>query len=119
VSLIFFVVEADEYDSAFFDKRSKFVHYNARTVILNNLEFDHADIFSDLAAIQTQFHHLVRTVPNNGLIISPANDQALNQVLQKGCWTPQSKFTLDETDCEWRAELKSDDGFFFFSVASR
>jgi UDP-N-acetylmuramate: L-alanyl-gamma-D-glutamyl-meso-diaminopimelate ligase len=109
----FFVVEADEYDSAFFDKRSKFVHYNARTVILNNLEFDHADIFPDLAAIQTQFHHLVRTVPNNGLIISPANDQALNQVLQKGCWTPQSKFTLDETDCEWRAELKSDDGSSF------
>lgn len=109
----FFVVEADEYDSAFFDKRSKFVHYNARTVILNNLEFDHADIFPDLAAIQTQFHHLVRTVPNNGLIISPANDQALNEVLQKGCWTPQSKFTLDETDCEWRAELKSDDGSSF------
>lgn len=109
----FFVVEADEYDSAFFDKRSKFVHYNARTVILNNLEFDHADIFPDLAAIQTQFHHLIRTVPNNGLIISPANDQALNQVLQKGCWTPQTKFTSDETDCEWRAELKSDDGSSF------
>jgi UDP-N-acetylmuramate: L-alanyl-gamma-D-glutamyl-meso-diaminopimelate ligase len=109
----FFVVEADEYDSAFFDKRSKFVHYNARTVILNNLEFDHADIFPDLAAIQTQFHHLVRTVPNNGLIISPANDQALNQVLQKGCWTPQSKFSLDQTNCEWHAELTSDDGSSF------
>jgi UDP-N-acetylmuramate: L-alanyl-gamma-D-glutamyl-meso-diaminopimelate ligase len=112
----FFVVEADEYDSAFFDKRSKFVHYNARTVILNNLEFDHADIFPDLAAIQTQFHHLVRTVPNNGLIISPANDQALNQVLQKGCWTPQAKFTLDDSDsvgCEWRAELISEDGSAF------
>src|SRR5690606_20409382 len=83
----FFVVEADEYDSAFFDKRSKFVHYNARSVILNNLEFDHADIFPDLAAIQTQFHHLIRTVPSNGLIISPAEDQALKDVLKKGCWT--------------------------------
>jgi UDP-N-acetylmuramate: L-alanyl-gamma-D-glutamyl-meso-diaminopimelate ligase len=109
----FFVVEADEYDSAFFDKRSKFVHYNARTVILNNLEFDHADIFPNLAAIQTQFHHLVRTVPGNGLIISPINDQALNQVLQKGCWTPKSYFTLDNTACEWQAQLQSDDGSAF------
>ncbi len=110
----FFVVEADEYDSAFFDKRSKFVHYNARTVILNNLEFDHADIFPDLAAIQTQFHHLVRTVSGNGLIISPANDQALNQVLQKGCWTSNTHFTLDQDqDCEWRAELINEDGSAF------
>lgn len=110
----FFVVEADEYDSAFFDKRSKFVHYNARTIILNNLEFDHADIFPDLAAIQTQFHHLVRTVPGNGLIISPANDQALNQVLQKGCWTSKTHFTLDQDqDCEWRAELINEDGSAF------
>ena len=109
----FFVVEADEYDSAFFDKRSKFVHYNARTVILNNLEFDHADIFSDLAAIQTQFHHLIRTVPGNGLIISPAEDAALNEVLKKGCWTTQTKFSLEATDCEWHAELKSEDGSAF------
>ena len=110
----FFVVEADEYDSAFFDKRSKFVHYNARTLILNNLEFDHADIFPDLAAIQTQFHHLVRTVPGNGLIISPANDQALNQVLHKGCWTSNTHFTLDQDqDCEWRAELINEDGSAF------
>lgn len=109
----FFVVEADEYDSAFFDKRSKFVHYNARTVILNNLEFDHADIFSDLAAIQTQFHHLIRTVPGNGLIISPAEDAALHEVLKKGCWTTQTKFSLEATDCEWHAELKSEDGSAF------
>jgi len=110
----FFVVEADEYDSAFFDKRSKFVHYNARTVILNNLEFDHADIFPDLAAIQKQFHHLIRTVPGNGLIISPAQDHAINEVLAQGCWTSRTEFTLDNTsDCEWRAELMSDDGSAF------
>lgn len=84
----FFVIEADEYDSAFFDKRSKFIHYRPRTLIMNNLEFDHADIFADLAAIQTQFHHLVRTVPSDGLIIYPQDDKALQQVLQKGCWTP-------------------------------
>lgn len=86
-ALPFFVIEADEYDSAFFDKRSKFVHYQARTVILNNLEFDHADIFPDLAAIQTQFHHLVRTIPSNGLIICPQQDKNLKIVLDKGCWT--------------------------------
>jgi UDP-N-acetylmuramate: L-alanyl-gamma-D-glutamyl-meso-diaminopimelate ligase len=84
----FFVVEADEYDTAFFDKRSKFLHYRPRTAILNNLEFDHADIFPDLAAIQTQFHHLVRTIPGEGLIISPARDAALNATLARGCWTP-------------------------------
>jgi UDP-N-acetylmuramate: L-alanyl-gamma-D-glutamyl-meso-diaminopimelate ligase len=110
----FFVVEADEYDSAFFDKRSKFVHYNARTVILNNLEFDHADIFPDLAAIQKQFHHLVRTVPNNGLLISPQDDAALNEVLAMGCWTPQQKFSVDgDTSVEWRAELLEKDGSAF------
>jgi UDP-N-acetylmuramate: L-alanyl-gamma-D-glutamyl-meso-diaminopimelate ligase len=84
----FFVIEADEYDSAFFDKRSKFVHYKPRTIILNNVEFDHADIFPDLAAIQTQFHHLVRTIPSNGLIVCPKQDQNLKVVLDKGCWTP-------------------------------
>ncbi len=109
----FFVVEADEYDSAFFDKRSKFIHYNARTLILNNLEYDHADIFPDLAAIQTQFHHLIRTIPGNGLIISPAQDQALNHVLKKGCWTPQTTFSLDNTDSEWNANLTSIDGSAF------
>ncbi len=84
----FFVVEADEYDSAFFDKRSKFIHYRPRTLVLNNLEFDHADIFPDLEAIETQFHHLVRTVPASGLIVLPREDAALADVLQRGCWTP-------------------------------
>ena len=82
-----FVIEADEYDTAFFDKRSKFVHYRPRTAILNNLEFDHADIFPDLAAIETQFHHLVRTVPRSGLIIVPQGDPALERVLARGCWS--------------------------------
>ena len=77
----FFVIEADEYDTAFFDKRSKFIHYRPRTVILNNLEFDHADIFADLAAIETQFHHLVRTVPGNGLIVSNGRDDSLKRVI--------------------------------------
>ncbi len=84
----FFVIEADEYDSAFFDKRSKFVHYGPRTAILNNLEFDHADIFPDLAAIQRQFHHLVRTIPGSGLIIRPRDCPALDAVIDMGCWTP-------------------------------
>ncbi|MDD4929126.1 MAG: UDP-N-acetylmuramate:L-alanyl-gamma-D-glutamyl-meso-diaminopimelate ligase [Gallionella sp.] len=88
----FFVIEADEYDTAFFDKRSKFVHYHPRTAILNNLEFDHADIFSDLTAIETQFHHLVRTVPGNGLIVANGREAALERVLQRGCWTPVELF---------------------------
>ncbi len=88
----FFVIEADEYDTAFFDKRSKFVHYRPRTVILNNLEFDHADIFPDLAAIQTQFHHLVRMIPPSGLIVKPQGDAALDAVLERGCWTPVETF---------------------------
>lgn len=83
----FFVVEADEYDSAFFDKRSKFVHYAPRTAIFNNLEFDHCDIFPDLAAIQRQFHHLVRIIPGNGVIISPADDENIEAVLEQGCWS--------------------------------
>ena len=87
-----FVIEADEYDTAFFDKRSKFVHYHPRTVVLNNLEYDHADIFPDLAAIETQFHHLVRTIPAQGRIILPADDDALQRVLARGCWTPTETF---------------------------
>jgi UDP-N-acetylmuramate: L-alanyl-gamma-D-glutamyl-meso-diaminopimelate ligase len=83
----FFVIEADEYDTAFFDKRSKFVHYHPRTLVVNNLEFDHADIFDDLAAIQKQFHHVIRTVPAEGLIISPANEPAIEQTIEMGCWT--------------------------------
>ena len=88
----FFVIEADEYDTAFCDKRSKFVHYKPRTAVLNNLEFDHADIFSDLAAIETQFHHLVRTLPSSGLIVSNAVEASLERVLARGCWTPVERF---------------------------
>jgi len=88
----FFVVEADEYDTSFSDKRSKFVHYHPRTAVLNNLEFDHADIFSDLAAIETQFHHLVRTVPGNGLIVANGRESSLERVLARGCWTPVERF---------------------------
>jgi UDP-N-acetylmuramate: L-alanyl-gamma-D-glutamyl-meso-diaminopimelate ligase len=87
-----FVIEADEYDTALFDKRSKFVHYRPRTAILNNLEFDHADIFADLAAIETQFHHLVRTVPASGRLVVNARDEALQRVLQRGCWSTVQRF---------------------------
>ncbi len=87
-----FVIEADEYDTAFFDKRSKFVHYRPRTAILNNLEYDHADIFADLAAIETQFHHLVRTMPAKGLVISNARSAALERVLARGCWSRLERF---------------------------
>jgi len=99
-----FVVEADEYDTAFFDKRSKFVHYQPRTLVLNNLEFDHADIFSDLAAIQRQFHHLIRTVPSEGLIISPDQHANLNQVLDQGCWTQTQTFSGQG---DWTAQSSS------------
>ena len=84
----FFVIEADEYDTAFFDKRSKFVHYRPRTAILNNLEYDHADIFPDLASIETQFHHLVRSVPENGLIVANGIEASIARVLERGCWSP-------------------------------
>jgi UDP-N-acetylmuramate: L-alanyl-gamma-D-glutamyl-meso-diaminopimelate ligase len=104
----FFVIEADEYDTAFFDKRSKFVHYRPRTAILNNLEFDHADIFADLAAIETQFHHLVRTVPGNGLIVSNGADDNLERVLNRGCWTPVERFGLA---AGWQADRRHPDGF--------
>lgn len=106
----FFVVEADEYDSAFFDKRSKFVHYRPRTAILNNLEFDHADIFPDLAAIERQFHHLVRIIPSEGLVIHPASETALARVIQMGCWTPVQ--TTGEGG-QWQARLLSADGSRF------
>ncbi len=88
----FFVIEADEYDTAFFDKRSKFVHYRPRTVILNNLEYDHADIFPDLASIETQFHHLIRTIPGNGLIVANGHDANLDRVMERGLWTPVERF---------------------------
>ncbi|WP_220811873.1 UDP-N-acetylmuramate:L-alanyl-gamma-D-glutamyl-meso-diaminopimelate ligase [Pseudomonas paralcaligenes] len=106
----FFVVEADEYDSAFFDKRSKFVHYRPRTAILNNLEFDHADIFPDLAAIERQFHHLVRTVPGEGLIIRPQAEEALARVIEMGCWTPVQ---TTGAGGQWQARLLSEDGSRF------
>ncbi|MBV1913894.1 MAG: UDP-N-acetylmuramate:L-alanyl-gamma-D-glutamyl-meso-diaminopimelate ligase [Pseudomonadales bacterium] len=114
----FFVVEADEYDSAFFDKRSKFVHYRPRTLVINNLEYDHADIFPDLAAIQTQFHHLVRTVPENGLILTPPAVESIEQVLEQGCWTKRSTAeALDKrnsgNDADWQAKPTVADGSRF------
>ncbi|MCM2306513.1 MAG: UDP-N-acetylmuramate:L-alanyl-gamma-D-glutamyl-meso-diaminopimelate ligase [Sulfuritalea sp.] len=105
----FFVIEADEYDTAFCDKRSKFVHYRPRTAVLNNLEFDHADIFSDLAAIETQFHHFVRTLPGNGLIVANAAEPALDRVLARGCWTPVEVFN---GDAGWQAVAVDGDGGF-------
>ena len=105
-------VEADEYDTAFFDKRSKFVHYGPRVAILNNLEFDHADIFPDLAAIQRQFHHLVRIVPGEGRLIVNGEDAALAEVLAMGCWTPVERFAID-AEAEWQAELVQADGSEF------
>lgn len=112
----FFVIEADEYDTAFFDKRSKFVHYRPKTVILNNLEFDHADIFPDLAAIERQFHHLVRIVPGNGLIVCNGRDTNLKHVLKQGCWTPVEEFAVDTG---WHATVNhsnSDTAIYFHDV---
>ncbi|MEN2428589.1 UDP-N-acetylmuramate:L-alanyl-gamma-D-glutamyl-meso-diaminopimelate ligase [Chromobacterium vaccinii] len=105
----FFVIEADEYDTAFFDKRSKFVHYRPRTAILNNLEFDHADIFADLAAIETQFHHLVRTIPGNGRIVSNGREANLDRVLARGSWTPVERFGVD---AGWQLGALHEDGGF-------
>ncbi|STQ77071.1 UDP-N-acetylmuramate:L-alanyl-gamma-D-glutamyl-meso-diaminopimelate ligase [Grimontia hollisae] len=107
---MFFVVEADEYDSAFFDKRSKFVHYHPRTLIMNNLEFDHADIFDDLNAIKRQFHHLVRTVPGIGRIIAPSNDDNITSTLAMGCW---SELEFAGEDGIWKAEKRVADGSEF------
>jgi UDP-N-acetylmuramate: L-alanyl-gamma-D-glutamyl-meso-diaminopimelate ligase len=109
----FFVVEADEYDTAFFDKRSKFVHYHPRTAILNNLEFDHADIFPDLAAIETQFHHLVRTVPSNGLVLANGQEDSLKRVLARGCWTPVEFLSSSDG---WSAGEQTADGEFDVSL---
>ncbi|MEO7728241.1 MAG: UDP-N-acetylmuramate:L-alanyl-gamma-D-glutamyl-meso-diaminopimelate ligase [Burkholderiales bacterium] len=109
----FFVIEADEYDTAFFDKRSKFVHYSPRTTVLNNLEYDHADIFPDLAAIENQFHHLVRTVPGNGLIVSNGADANLERVLARGCWTPVERFDVAGG---WHAGAQAADGRFEVSL---
>src|SRR5690606_25564610 len=107
-----FVVEADEYDTAFFDKRSKFVHYRPRIAILNNLEYDHADIFPDVAAIQRQFHHLVRTVPGSGRLVVNGHDARLREVLEMGCWTPVERFGFD-AGFEWQARRVQADGSAF------
>jgi UDP-N-acetylmuramate: L-alanyl-gamma-D-glutamyl-meso-diaminopimelate ligase len=109
----FFVVEADEYDTAFFDKRSKFVHYRPHTLVLNNLEFDHADIFPDLAAIKRQFHHLVRTVPGNGLIIENGDDANLAEVLAMGCWTRREAVSIAGSDATWQVRRHRADGSRF------
>ena len=92
----FFVIEADEYDTAFFDKRAKFIHYRPRTLVLNNLEFDHADIYPSLGAIETQFHHLVRTVPGTGKLIVNAREPALTRVIDRGCWSSVEYFNANE-----------------------
>jgi UDP-N-acetylmuramate: L-alanyl-gamma-D-glutamyl-meso-diaminopimelate ligase len=107
---IFFVIEADEYDTAFFDKRSKFVHYHAKTAILNNLEYDHADIFPDLGAIETQFHHLVRTVPGIGRVIFNGDEDSLQRVLKRGCWSEKESFGRSQ-GTDW-AMNEHDDGTF-------
>ncbi len=103
----YFVVEADEYDTAFFDKRSKFIHYHPRTLIINNIEFDHADIFADIADIRREFHRLIRTIPRHGLIIAQANDPEIQRLLAEGCWTPVEYFGEDKA--RWRAKPLQDD----------
>ena len=103
----FFVIEADEYDTAFFDKRSKFVHFRPKTAILNNLEFDHADIFSDLAVIEQQFHYFIRVIPGNGLVISNGKEESLERVLAKGCWTPVERIGIANG---WQANSSADGG---------
>ena len=109
-----FVLEGDEYDTAFFDKRSKFLHYHARTLILNNLEYDHADIFPDLEAIKTQFHHLLRTVPAEGTIIANADEEHVSDVLSRGCWTPVISFArYPHASACWQWQPVSDDGALF------
>ena len=105
----FFVVEADEYDTSYFDRRSKFVHYRPRTLIINNLEYDHADIFPDLAAIQTQFNHVLRTVPGEGLVIAPSADDNVDDTLKAGCWTPVARFGREPV----KHGLPTDSGVWF------
>jgi UDP-N-acetylmuramate: L-alanyl-gamma-D-glutamyl-meso-diaminopimelate ligase len=110
----FFVIEADEYDTAFFDKRSKFVHYRPRTLVINNMEFDHADIFDDMSDIQRQFHHLIRMVPSNGLVLSPKSESAITETLAQGCWTP-TEFSVEKEFSQegWYAEKLIADGSEF------
>ncbi len=110
----FFVIEADEYDTAFFDKRSKFVHYRPNTLVINNMEFDHADIFNDIGDIQRQFHHLIRMVPSNGLVLSPKSEQAITDTLAMGCWTP-TEYSVGDNDklLGWHADKCVADGSEF------
>jgi UDP-N-acetylmuramate: L-alanyl-gamma-D-glutamyl-meso-diaminopimelate ligase len=113
----FFVVEADEYDTAFFDKRSKFVHYHPRTAVLNNLEFDHADIFENLDAIKKQFHHFVRTIPGDGLIVKNGEDENIESVLEQGCWSETAAFhkthNIEHSNDDWSIGKTSEDGKYF------
>lgn len=113
----FFVIEADEYDCAFFDKRAKFVHYRPRTLVLNNLEYDHADIYPDLASIERQFHHLVRTVPGQGQLLLPAQSPALERVLAQGCWTPIVRFSA-AGPADLSARMLNADGSCFEVLAA-
>jgi UDP-N-acetylmuramate: L-alanyl-gamma-D-glutamyl-meso-diaminopimelate ligase len=106
----FFVIEADEYDTAFFDKRSKFVHYHAKTAILNNLEYDHADIFPDIGAIETQFHHLVRTVPGIGRVVVNGDEESLQRVIRRGCWSEKETFGNDG-NANWTLKEHPDGSF--------
>jgi UDP-N-acetylmuramate: L-alanyl-gamma-D-glutamyl-meso-diaminopimelate ligase len=116
----FFVIEADEYDTAFFDKRAKFVHYRPRTVVLNNLEYDHADIYPDLASIERQFHHLVRTVPRIGRIVCNGADENLTRVLAQGCWTPVEKFARAGGDgVQWSVRAPANADFSHFEVLAQ
>ncbi len=112
----YFVIEADEYDTAFFDKRSKFVHYRPRTALLNNLEFDHADIFADLTAIETQFHHLVRTVPSTGLLVVNGEEPALERVITRGAWAPVEKFGQNQKNA-WSLVSEKGDNFIVLQNA--
>lgn len=109
----FFVIEADEYDSAFFDKRSKFVHYRPQTLVINNLEFDHADIFDNLGDIQTQFHHVVRTVPEIGLVIYPEKIEAIDEVIRRGCWAQTQCIGEGDSSADWQLEKITADGSKF------
>jgi UDP-N-acetylmuramate: L-alanyl-gamma-D-glutamyl-meso-diaminopimelate ligase len=115
----YFVIEADEYDTAFFDKRAKFVHYRPRTALLNNLEFDHADIYPDLAAIERQFNQLLRTVPHAGRVIVNGEDQALANVLAAGCWTPRETFAIDVPGSDWTARIDRGSAFDRFEILRR
>ncbi len=111
-----FVLEADEYDCSYFDRRAKFLHYRPRTLVINNLEYDHADIYDSLESIETEFHHLLRAVPADGLVVTPRGDNALDRLLERGCWSQQSKVLVGEGEAEWRAEVLSADASDFSVV---